>query len=134
MYFIVQLWIQTSIKSIFYFHIIKEIRKIIWKKYGPIFYSYRMKLIRLVTNLFWQALSYKEKGNLLLCLVIITQVGAQIITPTLEKDFLCYFILCCSWTNRKNGAFIITTTNNNSKRLHIWRRLYDFWLFSAQHH
>ena len=98
-----------------------------------LFYSYYMKVIRLVTNLFWQALSYKEKGNLLLCLVIITQVGAQIITPTLEKDFLCYFILCCSWTNRKNGAFIITTTNNNSKRLHIWRRLYDFWLFPAKH-
>ena len=91
-----------------------------------------MKVIRLVTNLFWQALSYKEKGNLLLCLVIITQVGAQVITRRVKKTFYA-FSFFLSAERIKNGAFIITTTNNNSKRLHIWRRLYDFWLFSAQH-
>ena len=52
-----------------------------------------MKVIRLVTNLFWQALSYKEKGNLLLCLVIVTQVGAQIFTRRVKKTFYAFSFL-----------------------------------------
>ena len=59
----------------------------------PIFCCHYMKVIWVVTNLFWQPLSYKEKGNLLLCLVIITQVGAQIITRRVKKTFYAFSFL-----------------------------------------